>query len=333
MGLIEYELEDVSKLCERTIPGSRLVSCVQSIVRVEISRTATKTIVVCAQFPTNYPSSPLLIELKSKTLSDLLLEKLTCVCEQEIKKYLGKPQILPLLKFIQTFIDENPLSCCYDEISLLKEKVLNLTGDSGDEFRLKQKSSSLTFKATQGSYFLKLSVLVPEDYPTKAIDFQDVDTNFPPMFQRYFVGQAKEIARKCVEPPLKKKANEQFVPKPSLFHVLSFLGKIVKEVPNEKCQLCKQPCLPSNPEEAETDENSDMHVERMYCSHLFHQHCLITYMKTPPFQGGKKCPSCGQRVFHDKWRVTDKTAEDRWAHQQARERELEEVTDFFSDLK
>ena len=47
---------------------------------------------------------------------------------------------------------------------------------------------------------------------------------------------------------------------------------------------------------------------------------------------GKKCPSCELKIYHDKWRVTDKLAEDRWAHQQARERELEEVTDFFNDL-
>lgn len=46
--------------------------------------------------------------------------------------------------------------------------------------------------------------------------------------------------------------------------------------------------------------------------------------------GGKKCPSCGQRVYHDKWGLSDKLAEARWAHQQARVRELAEVEDFFS---
>lgn len=45
--------------------------------------------------------------------------------------------------------------------------------------------------------------------------------------------------------------------------------------------------------------------------------------------GGKKCPGCGQRVYHDKWGLTDKLAEDRWAHGQARARELAEVVDFF----
>lgn len=44
--------------------------------------------------------------------------------------------------------------------------------------------------------------------------------------------------------------------------------------------------------------------------------------------GGKNCPTCGQRIYHEKWGVSDKLAEDRWAHQQARARELAEVEDF-----
>ncbi|XP_034247217.1 uncharacterized protein LOC117648671 [Thrips palmi] len=332
MGVIDDELQDVSKLCERTIPGCRLISCVESLVRVEISRTNTKKIVVCIQFPPKYPQEILLIELKSRTLSEHLLEKLTSVCEQDLKKRVGKLQILHLLKFIRSFIDENPLSCCYDEISTIKQKVLDPKVE-GDELRLKQKSSSLILKVCQGNYFLKTNVIVPEDYPEKAVILQDVDTNFPPMFQRFCIGQAKEIARKCVEPPLnKKKINEPFLPKPSVLPVLSFLGNLVKEMPKENCQLCKNMCLPLNPQEAETDENCDMHVERVYCGHLFHQHCLLTYMKTPPFQGGKQCPACGKRIYHDKWRLSEKLAEDRWAHQQARERELEEVVDFFNEL-
>ena len=44
--------------------------------------------------------------------------------------------------------------------------------------------------------------------------------------------------------------------------------------------------------------------------------------------GGKKCPKCGQRIFHDKWNVPPKLAEERWAHKEARKREVAEVADF-----
>jgi len=36
MGLIDDELQEVSKLCQRVITGSKLISCVQTMVRVEI---------------------------------------------------------------------------------------------------------------------------------------------------------------------------------------------------------------------------------------------------------------------------------------------------------
>lgn len=38
--------------------------------------------------------------------------------------------------------------------------------------------------------------------------------------------------------------------------------------------------------------------------------------------------TCGVRVSHDRWALNVKLAEARWAQQQARERELEEVKDF-----
>ena len=49
------------------------------------------------------------------------------------------------------------------------------------------------------------------------------------------------------------------------------------------------------------------------------------------FLGGKKCPSCGNRIFHDKWKVTPRLAEARWAHKEAKNRELAEVEDFLKD--
>nr|CAD7588519.1 unnamed protein product [Timema genevievae] len=376
MGLIDDELQEVEKLCQHVISGSRLVSCVRSMVRVEIRQTAFKNIIVLIQFPEDYPHSSLLLELKSKTLSDKLLDGLTNVCEQEAKKILGKPQVLLVLKFVRNFLEEHPLSCCYDEISEIKRHLTDF-----DEFKLKQKASSISLKILEGCYYFKSKVAVPDIYPETSIR-----------------------AKVKQQPPFK--------PRPSLQPVVSFLVSAVKQLPHEKCQLCKQLCLPQDPQitsflilfllvtpnmlltgfipkasaflaslpftvnvpaayvtmgsrvvdgglkelqdgvtvgprvsadyditwftaakdplfrEAEKDESADRHVERVYCSHLFHLECLITFMKTPPFHGGKKCPTCGQRIYHDKWRLSEKITEDRWAHQQARERELKEVAEF-----
>lgn len=325
MGLIEDELQEVHKLCEHLITGSKLVSCVQTMVRVEIRKTSCKQLTICIQFPQEYPSLPLLIELKSKTLSEKLLEKLTSVCEAEAKKYLGKPQVLNVLKFVRNFIDENPLSCCYSEIVDIKKELAD-----SDEFKLKQKTSTIVFSVNGGGYFFKSKITVPDNYPIESVRLEDVETNFPPLFERHLHGQAVETSRQCVQRPRRPKPSDPpFKPVPSLKPVVMLLIKAVKQLPNEKCQLCKEQCLPPNPQDAEKNETADRHVERLYCSHLFHLQCLITYMKTPPFQGGKKCPTCKQQIYHDKWRVSEKLAEDRWAHQQARERELKEVADFF----
>lgn len=49
------------------------------------------------------------------------------------------------------------------------------------------------------------------------------------------------------------------------------------------------------------------------------------------FTGGKKCPACKQVIYHDRWKVTPKLAEERWAHHEAKKRELSEVVDFLGD--
>lgn len=165
MGFIEDELFEVRKLCENVVPGTRLVSCVRTMVRVEIKRTDFKAIVACIQFPKDYPTSPLLLELKSKTLHEKLLQGLTNVCELEAKKLIGKAQILNTIKFIKRFIDDNPLSCCYDEINVLKS---GLKGDK-DELKLKQKSSTIIVKVVNNEYFLSGKFVIPDDYPKKHV--------------------------------------------------------------------------------------------------------------------------------------------------------------------
>ena len=49
--------------------------------------------------------------------------------------------------------------------------------------------------------------------------------------------------------------------------------------------------------------------------------------------GVKKCHTCKQSIYHEKWKVTPELAEARWAHEQAKNRELGEVVDFVEDWK
>lgn len=63
-------------------------------------KTKVRALVVCLQFPEDYPNCPILLELKSKRLSDALLRKLTQSCESELKKIIGKPQVNKLCEFL-----------------------------------------------------------------------------------------------------------------------------------------------------------------------------------------------------------------------------------------
>lgn len=50
---------------------------------------------MCAQFGKEYPKTPLLVELKSRTIPEKLLEGMVKVCDQEMQKHRGERQVRP----------------------------------------------------------------------------------------------------------------------------------------------------------------------------------------------------------------------------------------------
>ena len=67
---------------------------------------------------------------------------------------------------------------------------------------------------------------------------EKADCNFPRVFRTWFVENAKELARRCVEAPKKPKPNAPpFSPKPSLEIAVGFLIASVQRYPVEPCQV------------------------------------------------------------------------------------------------
>jgi len=328
--VITNELREIKDKLEKEIEGSELITCVRAHIRVNITRTPRKSLGVCLQFPPEgYPVSPIILELKSKTLEDKLLDGLTRVCDQEAKKLQGQKQVIPILKFIKDFIDQNPLCCCSGEINDIKKNVLQ----EGDEIKLRQKDSAVIVKASQGKYTFSYKLIVPDNYPVEPVKTEEKSNSFSPDMRVYFRANATEIARKCTQPPLNAKKAKEWQPRPSILPVINFLIRDgVKRFPVADCPLCRKRSFPEDPADVVVDCHADLYVERVYCGHLFHHKCLDVYMKTPPFDGGKKCPECSKRIFHDKWNATPEVAEARWAHEQAKHRELADVVDFLGDL-
>lgn len=207
-------------------------------------------------------------------------------------------QTLHVLKFIDNYLKENPLCVAYDEItaikSLLRPKNDSTTGGGGGgELKCLQKTSSVTLIVNGGGFYYKVKFHIPEEaYPAQCIDWIEHKTNFPDTLERFLTGQAKEIARQCVERPLRASAQYKFEVKPSLLPTSRFLIAAVVDFPHEVCPVCELRCLPANPDEVETQDTADSYIERVYCGHIYHLGCLKKYMREPPFPpGGKTCPA------------------------------------------
>ncbi|XP_072015615.1 uncharacterized protein [Amphiura filiformis] len=329
-AVIEKELSDLRSKCTSQIEGSEVITCHPAQIRVQITKTKYKKLVVCLQFPADgYPSNAIVIEIKSKTIPERLCNGFTTICDAEAKKLCGKPHVLDILLFIRKFLDDNPFTVCSDELAFIKKELIT----DNDEIKTKQKAGVITLHLKVQEYFVKLKCKVPNEYPEHPISVELDDSNFPGLFKTMFVAQATELARRRVQPPLKKpKPGEPpFEPKPSLRHVVEYLVKdCIRRFPVLPCPVCKERAFPKKPEHVINDPKSGRHVEWMYCGHVYHHGCVDAYMKIPPFTGGKKCPDCGKRIYHDKWNIAPKLSEDRWAHEQARQREIDEVVEFLS---
>ncbi|EDW29187.1 GL18546 [Drosophila persimilis] len=236
------------------------------------------------------------------------------------------------------------------------------------QLKLRQKNNSVELIARGGKYTYRVTAVVPDSYPVQCVELKGQESNLPAVLVRYLNGQSREIARQCVEPPhrLSKDELANFRPAKSMYRSLKFCLEATRDFHVERCPICDSTVLPNNPADVELEENADSYIERVYCGHVFHQGCLKQYLAEPPFpRGGKLCPAkrrhprsdaqtymgsragsvqgvaasaasskhldnavCGIKLAHDRWVVSVKTAEARWAQKQARQRELEEVVDF-----
>jgi len=328
MDLIDEEITFVRENSANEFSGLQVIGCHRKLITLIIMKTKYKKLTVSIQFPDDYPNSLLFVELKSKVISQPTLQQIMKSCQNHLNYYLGSKQISPLLKYLTKLLDESPLLPCKDELTQAKNEFFK---NSTNWMKLKQREGCVVIESKQDQYFFKFTLKVPNEYPEKPIEIKSNGSNLPAVLAYYFTCQAIELARKSVEAPLnKQKRKQDFEPKPHVYNVIKFLiHDCIQTHCLAVCPLCSSSCLPPDPKDVIEDDKDDKFVERIYCGHLYHHGCLSSYMKTPPFQN-KKCLVCKAAVHHYKFRIPPVVAERRWANEQARNRELDEVTDFLS---
>eukprot|EP00968_Pinguiococcus_pyrenoidosus_P008701 scaffold641_cov237-Pinguiococcus_pyrenoidosus.AAC.9 len=118
------------------------------------------------------------------------------------------------------------------------------------------------------------------------------------------------------------------MPQPSLGAVMHLMvKKLVIDIPRETCQVCEQRVFPENPDsDVLNDAEAPLRPLRVFCGHYFHWQCLDAWMSTPPFV--RYCKHCERRIYHPDWPSDHRIMERAWANKQAREREVNDVSDF-----
>ena len=126
-------------------------------------------------------------------------------------------------------------------------------------------------------------------------------------------------------------------PQPSLLSLVMFLETKIQRLPDEKCPICKELTLPSDPNTLKAlydPQSSDIKARkqakrkrpiRCYCGCWYHYACLDKFMTEPPFGAACPTPNCGRRVYHPEWPADMKELERGWAMKQARQREIEDA--------
>jgi len=135
---------------------------------------------------------------------------------------------------------------------------------------------------------------------------------------------------------VKGKASE--TAQPSLFAAARFLVEdFACRLPLELCQACKKSVLTEQPDSEKVQDaayntskarraRDNAKPMRTFCGHWLHFQCLNEWLTTPPFV--RMCPVCARRIWHPDWPEDHKQLEKAWQANEARKREMCDVSDF-----
>lgn len=130
---------------------------------------------------------------------------------------------------------------------------------------------------------------------------------------------------------------DQRLPLPSVLAIVKYVvQRTVRELPTQLCPICGVAVLPADPSSlhealdpkaagGQGQSSKLKQIERVFCGHWFHSACLEARLTVPPFRLDCAAPGCGKEVYHPKYSERIDKLEKRWANEQAKKREIEEL--------
>merc|ERR1712110_263759 len=169
-GFPQEELDDLATLTDANIQ----FAC-QNYVQVIVQKTSFRRASVRIQWREEYPHQRPIIELRSPTLTDQVLDKIEIALWKQWDQHDPSQRTLKMLfAFVHQAITKNKLLYAKEEIDRIQ---MLLTG-SRDRLQANVKRGTVLIDRTVGAYRSKIKITLPDLYPTEPVNFQYLEGTF-----------------------------------------------------------------------------------------------------------------------------------------------------------
>lgn len=168
-------MNDVVEFCSNFSSSSfvllSILSCSNDFCSIRVKMNAFRSVTLLAHRAST--GSALKLELKSKTVDDSLLQKL----EIKLQSKITDGSVVPALEELIRIVESSRLLACGAEIAQLRAQF-------ADSLKLFDSKGFIQLTARRGSYFLRLKLAVPADYPIDLAQLSSLSSNLPDSIQQ-----------------------------------------------------------------------------------------------------------------------------------------------------
>eukprot|EP00753_Platysulcus_tardus_P010965 PLAT3175.3.p1 GENE.PLAT3175.3~~PLAT3175.3.p1 ORF type:complete len:458 (+),score=176.18 PLAT3175.3:39-1412(+) len=174
------------------VPSVEVETSCDSLVSIRCRPTPYRGAIMRLQFPVDYPTSPLLIEVSSKTYCEEVISKLVSMGDRTAGELAGSPQMGAVLDKFRKKVHSDLFLYAWEEKNAVKELAELEEG----QFQSNAKAGAMLLSLKHGSYRLKVKLTVPASYPEDEVQVELGRTNLPEYLKNMLDAQVVQVMRK-----------------------------------------------------------------------------------------------------------------------------------------